>query len=67
MGRKPKLLDQIRNKMRMKHYSIRTETAYVNWIKRFIIFHNKRHPKDMGKHEIEAYLTHLAVERKVAA
>ena len=51
----------------MKHYSIRTERAYVDWIKRFILFHNKRHPRDMGNAEIEAFLTHLAVNQNVAA
>jgi len=49
------------------HYSIRTEEAYVNWIRRFILFHKKRHPSQMGKGEIEEFLTHLAVDRKVAA
>lgn len=67
MLQKPRLLDQVRQKIRLLHYSIRTETAYVDWIKRFILFHDKRHPKDMGKKEIEAFLTHLAVDRKVAA
>ncbi len=53
--------------MRLKHYSIRTEEAYVHWIIRFILFHNKRHPKDMGPPEIETFLTHLAAEANVAA
>jgi integron integrase len=61
------LLDQVRDAIRRKHYSIRTEEAYVNWIKRFILFHDKRHPKDMGVPEIEAFLTYLAVDRNVAA
>ena len=61
-----KLLDQVRELIRRKHYSIRTEQAYVLWIKRYILFHNKRHPRDMGKPEIEAFLTHLAVDLKVA-
>jgi integrase len=61
------LLDQVRDAIRRKHYSIRTEDAYVRWIKRFILFHDKRHPRDMGAPEIEAFLTHLAVESKVAA
>jgi integron integrase len=60
-------LDQVRDAIRLKHYSIRTEEAYVNWIRRFILFHGKRHPKDMGGPEIEAFLTHLAVEGHVAA
>ncbi len=60
MNSKPgKLLDQVRNRMWVKHYSIRTEEAYVSWIKRFILFHNKRHPREMGREEIEAYLTCL--------
>ena len=62
-----KLLDQVRNHIRVKHYSIRTEEAYVSWIKRFILFHGKRHPKEMGGKEIELFLTYLAVEGKVAA
>jgi len=62
-----KLLDQVRELIRRKHYSIRTEQAYVLWIKRYILFHNKRHPRDMGKPEIEAFLTHLAVDLKVAS
>ncbi len=63
----PKLLDQVRNLIRLKHYSIRTEGTYVSWIKRYIYFHNKRHPKDMGENEIRQFLTDLAVNRKVAA
>lgn len=63
----PKLLDQVRDRIRVKHYSIRTETQYVQWIKRFILFHNKRHPQEMGAAEVEAFLTHLAVEGLVAA
>jgi integron integrase len=65
--RSPKLLDQVRDRIRVKHYSIRTETQYVQWIKRFILFNGKRHPRDMGAQEIEAFLTHLAVEGNVAA
>lgn len=63
----PKLLDQVRDKLRVKYYSIRTEQTYVDWIKRYIFFHGKRHPKDMGAHDVEAFLTHLAVAGKVAA
>ncbi len=63
----PKLLDQVRDKLRVKHYSIRTEQTYSDWIKRYIYYHVKRHPKDMGAREIEAFLTHLAVDGKVAA
>ena len=62
-----KLLEQVKGKLRLKHYSIRTENSYVSWIKRFILFHNKRHPKDMGKQEIEEFLTYLAVDLKVAS
>jgi integron integrase len=63
----PKLLDQVRDKIRVKHYSIRTETQYVQWIRRFILFHGKRHPKEMGAAEVEAFLTHLAVKGGVSA
>ena len=63
----PKLLDQVRDKIRLKHYSIRTEQAYTDWTKRFVLFHNKRHPNAMGAGEVEQFLTHLAVEGKVAA
>jgi len=64
---KARLLDQVREIIRVKHYSIRTEEAYVQWIKRFIFFHGKRHPREMGAREIEAFLTDLAVRGKVAA
>ena len=62
--RPKKLLDQVRDAIRRKHYSIRTEEAYIRWIKRFILFHNKRHPQEMGIPEIGAFLTYLAVHRK---
>ena len=61
-----KLLDQVRDAIRLKHYSIRTEQAYANWIKRFILFHHKRHPNEMGASEIEAFLTHLAINENIA-
>jgi len=61
-----KLLDQVRDVMRLKHYSIRTERSYTSWIKRFVLFHDKRHPKDMGEPEVEAFLTWLAVDGNVA-
>lgn len=64
---KPRLLDQVRERCRVKHYSIRTEKRYCDWIRRFILFHGKRHPSVMGKSEIEAFLTHLAVDGNVAA
>ena len=63
----PKLLDRVAAKLRLLHYSIRTERAYGDWIKRFILFHGKRHPREMGAAEIESVLTHLAVEENVAA
>ena len=63
----PKLLDQLRAEIRVRHYSIRTEQAYVDWVRRFILFHNKRHPKDMGAGELRDFLSHLAVDRKVSA
>ena len=64
---KPKLLDEVQNKIRLKHYSIRTEQSYVQWIKRVIIFHNKRHTRDMGEKEITEFLTHLAVREHVSS
>lgn len=67
MEQKPKLLDQVRAVARARHLSHRTEDAYHNFIKRFILFHNKRHPKEMGAEEITAFLTHLAVNEKVSA
>lgn len=67
MTTQPRLLDQVRAKIRLKHYSIRTEQAYVDWVRRFIVFHQKKHPNDMGSAEVEQFLSHLAVEGKVAA
>jgi hypothetical protein len=63
----PKLLDQVRNAMQLRHYSLRTEESYVQWIKRYILFHGKKHPKDMAEPEVTVYLTHLAVDGKVSA
>ncbi|MEN8214156.1 MAG: phage integrase N-terminal SAM-like domain-containing protein [Pseudomonadota bacterium] len=60
-------LDQVARAIRVRHYSIRTEKTYIDWIKRFIRFHHKRHPKEMGEAEVAAFLTYLAVERNVAA
>jgi len=57
----PRLLDQVRSEIRKRHYSLRTEQSYVQWIKRFILFHGKRHPRDMGAAEVEAFLTYLAI------
>ena len=56
-----------RQRIRVLHYSIRTEQAYVDWARRFILFHGKRHPRDMGAADVTAFLTHLAVERNVSA
>lgn len=68
MNRPPKkLLEQVRDKLRIKHYSIGTEHSYISWINRYTLFHNKHHPKDMGVPEIEPFLTHLAVDLKVAS
>ena len=63
----PKLLDQVRNLIRTRHYSIRTEEAYTYWIKHYIIFHGKQHPAGLGPDEINAFLSHLAVDRNVAS
>jgi len=64
---KPRLIDQVRNVLRLHHYSIRTEEVYIQWIKRFIFFHNKRHPNEMGEKEVRSFLTHLAVDKHVSA
>jgi integron integrase len=63
----PRLLDRVHEAFRVHHYSLRTEDAYIQWIKRYIFFHNKRHPDEMGEPEIRAFLTHLAVNRNVSA
>ncbi len=65
-GAAPRLLDRLREAIRVRHYSIRTEATYVDWVRRFILFHAKRHPRDMGAAEVSAFLTHLAVNRGVA-
>jgi len=62
----PKLLDQVRERIRVKHYSLRTEEAYLHWIRRFIFFHGKRHPRQMGGPEVEEFLSHLATVGQVA-
>jgi hypothetical protein len=64
---KPRLLEQVRITCRQKHFSPKTEKSYVFWILQYILFHGKRHPKDMGQQEIEAYLNHLATQRHVSA
>ena len=66
-GSAPRLLDQVRGKIRLKHYSLRTEQAYVDWIRRFILHSGKRHPRCLGAVEVESFLTHLAVAGRVAA
>ncbi len=66
--RRPRLLDQVRHAARLRHMSPRTELSYVGWIRRFILFHDKRHPKDMGAAEVVAFLTHLAcISHQVSA
>ncbi len=65
--RPPKLLDQMRESMRARHYRSRTEETYCQWVRRYILFHQKRHPAEMGEPEINAFLTHLAVKDKVSA
>ena len=64
---KPKLLDLVRDAIRLRHYSIRTEQVYINWIKRFILFHHKRHPTEMAEAEVRQFLSHLARTGNVAA
>lgn len=64
---KKPLLERMRDALRARHYSIRTETSYLDWARRFILFHHKRHPETMGASEVTAFLTHLAVEKNVAA
>jgi integrase len=63
----PRLLDRLRTEIRTRHYSIRTEASYVDWARRFILFHGKRHPQDMGAAEVGQFLSHLATERQVSA
>ena len=63
----PKLLDRMRAEIRVRHYSIRTEETYLDWARRFILFHDKRHPKDMGADEVQSFLSYLAVERNVSS
>ena len=66
-NQRPKFLDQVRIALRSRHYSRRTETTYVNWIRRFILFHDKRHPGEIAEVEVNKFLTHLAVNEKVSA
>ena len=65
--REPKLLDRVREALRVRHMSLRTEKAYLHWIRRYILFHGKRHPREMGEQEINGFLTHLAVDGQVSA
>jgi site-specific recombinase XerD len=67
VGEPPKLLDRVRAEIRARHYSPRTEETYINWIKRFILFHGKRHPASMGPDDVNAFLSSLAVECRVSA
>src|SRR6266487_5765547 len=64
---KPRLFDEVRTVARLRHFSIRTEQSYVNWIRRFILFHYKRHPREMGEPDIRAFISHLAVEGGISA
>ena len=67
MTKQPTLLEVVQQKIRVKHYSIRTETQYLQWVRRFILFHNKRHPREMGGKEVEAFLSHLATHGNVSS
>lgn len=67
VNKQPRLMDQVRARLRVKHYSLRTEQAYVGWIRRFILASGKRHPRNMGAEDVEAFLTRLATHRNVAA
>ena len=66
-GSRPKLLDQVRRTIRMRHYSRRTETTYVHWIRRFVVFHHKKHPSTMGAPAITAFLSWLATGQRVSS
>ncbi len=65
--RTPRLLDQVRLAIRIRHYSRRTEKVYILWVRQFILFHDKRHPAEMGVEEVQRFLTSLAVERRLSA
>ena len=67
MPQAPRLLDEVRKAIRLRHYSYRTEKAYVDWIRRFVVYHDKRHPIQMGGPEVEGFLSHLARDRDVSA
>jgi len=64
---KKRLLDQVRDRLRLKNYTYRTEKSYLYWIKQYILFHNKRHPNELGGLEIDQFLTHLAVQKTITA
>jgi len=66
-AKKPRLLDQVRERLRTLHYSYRTEQQYVYWIRRYVVHHDRRHPAALGGEEVEAFLTHLAVQQQVSA
>ena len=63
---KPKLLDEIRNVIRLRHYSPRTEESYINWIRRYVLFHNKKHPRDLNEKDIREFLNHLSLKQNVS-
>jgi len=63
----PRLLDQVRDAIRLRHYSRRTEQAYVHWVRRYVLFHGKRHPRTLGAPEVESFLSALATDRQVSA
>ena len=63
---RPRLLDQVREALRLRHYSVRTERAYVRWIRRFVLFHDKRHPAELGGDDVTRFLSWLAQERNVS-
>ena len=63
----PRFMERVRERLRLKHYSLRTEQAYLGWIKRFILANGKQHPRELGAAEVERFLTSLAVQRNVAA
>jgi len=67
LGLRPRLLDQVRDSLRRRRYSLRTEKVYIHWIRRFILFHGKRHPREMGAEEVTLFLSHLARAGRVSA